>query len=166
MCVSPLVLEHDVYPGHFYGHRAVSATGPLPCPPSPPAPRAWPTCGWRRAFASSVSPHPTLAAASEVLSPNRPPCASGSESRARELSSYSQARGLSEGERETGRCIPKGRVEGRNGLRQVCFAHSRMVRGRGRAGDVGRPGAGGPLSRAPRPPPPPPWTVSGPSPGS
>lgn len=42
-----------------------------PCPPSPPAPRAWPTCGWKEASAGLVSPHPALAAASKVLRPNR-----------------------------------------------------------------------------------------------
>lgn len=140
-----------------------------PCPPSPPAPRAWPTCGWRRAFAPSVCPHPK----------QLPKFAPSSPSSCHLLLSLESGRSPptarpGDFERASEKQVASSRKAevGRNhGLPQVCFAQSRMVRGRGRAwrgGEAwgGRRGAGGPVSRAPRPPPPPPWTVSGLSPGS
>lgn len=167
------VLLRGVRTGHFPGDQAFGAVGSLPCPPSPPAPRAWPTCGWRRAFAPSVFPHPKLAAASQVCALISLFLPLAARSRVRALSSYSQARGLPKSERARNRSLHPERQKSRETIDSDRFASpkSRTVRGRGRAGEVGRcgaaaAGAGGPVSRAPRPPPPPPSTVSGLSPGS
>ena len=93
----------------FQAARAFGASGSLPCPPPPPTPRAWPTCGWRRAFAPSVSPHPNLVAASKVCALIALFLPLAAESRVRALSSCSQAWGLSKSVRERGRFVPKGK---------------------------------------------------------
>lgn len=49
---SPLVLR-GVHTRHSPDHQALGARRALPCPPSPPAARAWPTCRWRAGLRSS-----------------------------------------------------------------------------------------------------------------